>query len=220
MTFDFKNVQRRVYDALNVLHALGMITKDRNKIVFIRDTCDENGRPFTLNEILPIRGPLSSAQQYMTPKSAINPSKELKRLRAKREQLRLEIRQKKDQLFEHEIKVNTIRKLVTRNMNNLDTNGSVSFIPIPFILLKYDTSSAQAAHIEVQLSDDYAMEFSSLRICSQAKPVMIDDLTLLSKLRLFDESDELNQTGNFEDSDEVQEEVYKSPMPEAKKVEY
>lgn len=35
MNFDFKNVQWRVYDALNVLHALGMITKDRNWIQFI-----------------------------------------------------------------------------------------------------------------------------------------------------------------------------------------
>ena len=31
---DFKNVQRRVYDALNVLSALDVITKDRNKIQF------------------------------------------------------------------------------------------------------------------------------------------------------------------------------------------
>lgn len=27
---DFKNVQRRVYDALNVLHAMDIIRKDRN----------------------------------------------------------------------------------------------------------------------------------------------------------------------------------------------
>mmetsp|Transcript_23692 Transcript_23692/g.23581 ORF Transcript_23692/g.23581 Transcript_23692/m.23581 type:complete len:168 (-) Transcript_23692:916-1419(-) len=37
LNFDFKNVQRRVYDALNVLTALDMIKKDRNKIEFIRD---------------------------------------------------------------------------------------------------------------------------------------------------------------------------------------
>ena len=29
---DFKNVQRRVYDALNVLCAMGIISKDRNVI--------------------------------------------------------------------------------------------------------------------------------------------------------------------------------------------
>jgi hypothetical protein len=32
MNMDFKNVQRRVYDALNVLSALGIIHKDRNRI--------------------------------------------------------------------------------------------------------------------------------------------------------------------------------------------
>ena len=31
---DFKNVQRRVYDALNVLSALDVITKDRNRVSF------------------------------------------------------------------------------------------------------------------------------------------------------------------------------------------
>ena len=34
INMDFKNVQRRVYDALNVLSALGIITKDRNKVTF------------------------------------------------------------------------------------------------------------------------------------------------------------------------------------------
>lgn len=43
MNFDFKNVQRRVYDALNVLHALGMITKDRNRIEFILDVDEAFG---------------------------------------------------------------------------------------------------------------------------------------------------------------------------------
>lgn len=32
MDMDFKNVQRRVYDALNVLSALCIIHKDRNRI--------------------------------------------------------------------------------------------------------------------------------------------------------------------------------------------
>lgn len=34
MRLDFKNVQRRVYDALNVLSALDVINKDRNRITF------------------------------------------------------------------------------------------------------------------------------------------------------------------------------------------
>ena len=34
INMDFKNVQRRVYDALNVLSALGIIKKDRNRVKF------------------------------------------------------------------------------------------------------------------------------------------------------------------------------------------
>ena len=34
LKLDFKNVQRRVYDALNVLCALGVTTKFKNKIQF------------------------------------------------------------------------------------------------------------------------------------------------------------------------------------------
>ena len=35
MNLDFKNVQRRVYDALNVLSALRIIYKIRNKVRYI-----------------------------------------------------------------------------------------------------------------------------------------------------------------------------------------
>jgi predicted Zn-dependent protease len=35
MKIDFKNVQRRVYDALNVLSALKIIRKDKNRICWI-----------------------------------------------------------------------------------------------------------------------------------------------------------------------------------------
>jgi hypothetical protein len=32
---DFKNVQRRVYDAINVLCALGVVAKNKNRIIFL-----------------------------------------------------------------------------------------------------------------------------------------------------------------------------------------
>lgn len=34
---DFKNVQRRVYDALNVLSAMEIIRKDKNHIIYNND---------------------------------------------------------------------------------------------------------------------------------------------------------------------------------------
>ena len=42
---DFKNVQRRVYDALNVLNAMDIIRKDRNHIFFNPDNLIIPGSP-------------------------------------------------------------------------------------------------------------------------------------------------------------------------------
>ena len=48
---DFKNVQRRVYDALNVLSAMDIIKKNKNYILyndnneFIDDTIQPNTKP-------------------------------------------------------------------------------------------------------------------------------------------------------------------------------
>lgn len=55
---DFKNVQRRVYDALNVLSALCIIHKDRNRIHYkgilkhngSGDQSVQNGSSFQRNE--------------------------------------------------------------------------------------------------------------------------------------------------------------------------
>jgi transcription factor Dp-1 len=47
---DFKNIQRRVYDALNVLHALSIISKNRNEIKY-RGLVDRNDLAFLHNKI-------------------------------------------------------------------------------------------------------------------------------------------------------------------------
>lgn len=44
MNMDFKNVQRRVYDALNVLSALGIIHKDRNRIHYKGNVTKKDGK--------------------------------------------------------------------------------------------------------------------------------------------------------------------------------
>ena len=35
---DFKNIQRRVYDAINVFTALGLVSKSRNTIWYLGET--------------------------------------------------------------------------------------------------------------------------------------------------------------------------------------
>ena len=52
---DFKNVQRRVYDALNVLDAMEIIKKDKNKIYYNEDNefIDDSVEPTTRPELAP-----------------------------------------------------------------------------------------------------------------------------------------------------------------------
>lgn len=55
---DFKNVQRRVYDALNVLAAMEVITKHRNQIIYNEDNefIDDSVEPSTVPKHLRKRG--------------------------------------------------------------------------------------------------------------------------------------------------------------------
>ena len=45
MKIEYKNVQRRVYDALNVLAALNIIVKDKNKLTWIGIFQDKRNQP-------------------------------------------------------------------------------------------------------------------------------------------------------------------------------
>lgn len=57
VSLEYKNVQRRVYDALNVLHAQGIITKDRNEIHYkgLSDPHESSSLRALLNEKLCLR---------------------------------------------------------------------------------------------------------------------------------------------------------------------
>ena len=57
---EFKNVQRRVYDALNVLSAMNIICKVKNNIIYNEDNhfIDDDVKPNTA----PIKGPQATPQ--------------------------------------------------------------------------------------------------------------------------------------------------------------
>ena len=69
---DFKNVQRRVYDALNVLSAMDIIRKDKNMIVYNSE--NDHIPKSLLNEI---ETPLSSKQSHRKEKMARKSKDEL-----------------------------------------------------------------------------------------------------------------------------------------------
>lgn len=58
---DFKNVQRRVYDALNVLDAMDVIRKEKNNIIYNEDNefVDDSVLPNTAPEKKPRRDKIS-----------------------------------------------------------------------------------------------------------------------------------------------------------------
>ena len=66
---DFKNIQRRVYDAVNVLEALGVVTKEKNMLTYQgiekADTCHME-RPEEEEE------PKSTESCSMTKPTALN----------------------------------------------------------------------------------------------------------------------------------------------------
>ena len=63
---DFKNVQRRVYDALNVLDAMDIIKKDKNQIYYNEDNefIDDTVQPSTKPDLAPTM--YSESDNYMS----------------------------------------------------------------------------------------------------------------------------------------------------------
>lgn len=106
MNFDFKNVQRRVYDALNVLNALDMVKKDRNKIEFVRDIQDVFGdsRKYTA----------STPDKSHNSKIAEN-QEIIRKLREKKSQMLQSLSQKKQYFEEITVQAALLKKLVRRN---------------------------------------------------------------------------------------------------------
>ena len=68
---DFKNVQRRVYDTLNVLLAMEIVTKDKNLIYYNEDNefIDDDVEPNTLPQELK-----KERKEIIRPKKVVNES--------------------------------------------------------------------------------------------------------------------------------------------------
>jgi hypothetical protein len=112
MNFDFKNVQRRVYDALNVLTALDMIKKDRNKIEFIKDVHEVFGD--------------GSKDEFHSPdfKSEQDSASRIKMLNELKERKLKDLKAKRQYFDEITVQVSLLKRLVRRNLKaeDEDTN--------------------------------------------------------------------------------------------------
>lgn len=130
MNFDFKNVQRRVYDALNVLTALDMIKKDRNKIEFTKDVNEVFGEGSKEE----VQSPLTKTDQDLSAKI-----KYLKDLKASKLE---ELKVKRQYFDEITVQVSLLKRLVRRNykVEDEDTNANTPDKP------KVDSTSIEKYH--------------------------------------------------------------------------
>lgn len=152
INMDFKNVQRRVYDALNVLSALNIIKKDRNKIKF-------KGSPFINGKgIEGLIGPTQSIQSRLLEEKQERELQLLKKkerialldklIEQKQGQMKDESQLLKEKVLQHV----AIKKIIPRNFNS-DTHHHLQKVPIPFVGFKMEQQHS-SQKILLQLSQD------------------------------------------------------------------
>lgn len=201
MNFDFKNVQRRVYDALNVLTALDMIKKDRNKIEFVRDIHEVFGDERKNS----LETPDQSREERQ---SEINAKViELKRRKA---QIKENIKKKKQYFDEITVQVALLKKLVRRNYKQEDNETAHNTPPskgkesqlslkkfqntqkihLPILVLEFKKNSA----IEVLMNEDH----KELIIISDTYPNLYNDNHVLLNTGLLNESEQGNIESLYE----------------------
>ena len=154
-------MQRRVYDTLNVLTALDMVKKDRNRIELLSDIHDVFGNEKDVNLLINEK---SRDERQTKVKSTIESIKRRKQVIKERMKL-------KEQYF-HEITVQValLKKLVRRNIKNedVDTNIKTSVknneenltlakfqitqrIHLPLLILEFQKNSK----IEILMNEDH-----------------------------------------------------------------
>lgn len=201
MNFDFKNVQRRVYDALNVLTALDMIKKDRNKIEFIRDINEVFGES-TKKSALITRENIKSEKQ-----TEIN--NKIKQLKDRKEAMAENIKQKRQYFDELIFQVALLKKLVRRNwkieddettlntpdkgMSNnpsLDKFQQTQKIHLPMLVLEYPKDS----YIEILMNEDH----TNMVVVSDQPCSLYNDNHVLMRTGLINDIDQGNIESLYE----------------------
>lgn len=201
MNFDFKNVQRRVYDALNVLTALDMIKKDRNKIEFIRDINEVFGESTKKKTLI--------TQQNFNTEKQTEISHKIKQLRERKESLAQSVKRKRQYFDELIFQVALLKKLVRRNwkieddettLNTPDKGTShqpslykfqqTQKIHLPMVVLEYPKDS----YIEILMNEDH----TNMVVVSDQPCTLYNDNHVLMKSGLINDIDQGNIENLYE----------------------
>ena len=154
-------MQRRVYDALNVLTALDMVKKDRNRIEFMSDIHEVFGNEKHGNLLTPEK--LRDERQAEI-KSTIENIKRRKQVIKER------MKQKEQYFHEITVQVALLKKLVRRNIKNEDVDTNIKTpvknngenltmaksqktqrIYLPLLILEFQKNS----DIEILMNEDH-----------------------------------------------------------------
>lgn len=200
MNFDFKNVQRRVYDALNVLTALDMIKKDRNKIEFLRDINEVFGENPKHVQHTPEK--TREEREYET-NHKINQLKERKRIMMEN------LEHKRQYFNEITVQVALLKKLVRRNLKleddeitmhtpdkaksdqmSLEKFQHTNKIHLPMLVLEF----AKNADLEILMNEDH----KDLVILSDSPCSLFNDNHVLLNTGLLAESEQGNIENLYE----------------------
>ncbi|CAG8573226.1 1445_t:CDS:2 [Paraglomus brasilianum] len=164
---DQKNIRRRVYDALNVLMAMGIIQKDKKEIRWL--------------------GLSGEGDDGSSPSSSVTMREELERQRSElreleRENKRLtrEVRSKKHVVRDRFRRRLQLRNLIKRNSERLSWRASDNFkyekpyLTLPFMLVR----CSRGTSVDIQKSSDG----ESILSFSPHEPEIIKDSDILSRL--------------------------------------
>lgn len=140
--FDEKNLRRRVYDALNVLTALEIITK-KKKLIFWNGFPEGYVKPGRANAVM--KTPPTKTPKTLPVKSALGENYE------ENEEALEMLEQKTNYLAELVDQHDALVALVDRNKKQLAKGGTPpTGIQLPFILLQ----TKKDANVEIEISDD------------------------------------------------------------------
>ncbi|CAG8501163.1 9354_t:CDS:2 [Paraglomus occultum] len=164
---DQKNIRRRVYDALNVLMAMGIIQKDKKEIRWL-------GLPGE-------RDDGSSPSPSATMREELERQRsELRELERENKRLTREVRSKKNVVHDRFRRRLQLRNLIKRNSERLSWRTSDNFkyekpyLTLPFVLVRCSRSSS----IDIQKSSDG----ESILSFSPHEPKIIKDSDILDRL--------------------------------------
>ncbi|CAI2368544.1 unnamed protein product [Moneuplotes crassus] len=168
---DFKNVQRRVYDALNVFSALNIVKKSKNKV-----SITEHGLEYLKKDGSTIPIKLEPVKQPV--KSPVNQrvmSDDMKALQTKVDKKMESIQHRRNLIKEKALQMFLLKKLVVKNCSEqFNILGDTKKVKLPFILCKLDKDT----EYDVSVGDDR----KSLMINSELIPSFYNDNHVLAEL--------------------------------------